>query len=544
MSVFLSGIAAPSIMARNDANITFTQRHNQHQSWDESQSGLTQAGSFIVGGLASIATMGAASGLSQAMVLGANASTSTIAAATTFQTMQIGAISAGLTSAASTIAVGAVNGRVDGKALVQNVLMSAATGGISAGATQAAGLSDLSKLKGMDRASGIAQKVGIGSAVDATVDMAVYGKTQRDVLGRGLLKAGLGVAQLGVGDLGVGHGMGGQLVDGGLGKTLLHATVGGVFAEMSGSRFEHGALSGAMAEQMSTHLVSINDPSGAAKIGLATSAVTMLGGGNVHDMSTASNIGASQHEHNAALVLLEGGAALALEEAAVVVGGTTVGIAAKEVSDKIIQSVGQAALDLTMDMIFPVGTGTRIFTSDKSGKSGPSDKSSYNPDKSGGGNNKTPGGNNLGKAGATAGAAEKLRQKVTKGGSLSKAEKDAAKKQYKSQEAAKDKARQGLQGNDKQLKKPTHIYKIYEKRTKINDKFGQSSDKIRLDGKSVRSEKQVRQKNKEAGYDKYDSKIIKTYEDKGTGTKYETKLIEHTRKIEGDSALPGNKNNR
>ena len=90
--------------------ITFLEQHNQHQSWDESQSGLTQAGSFLVGGLASIATMGAASGLSQAMVLGANASSSAIAAATTFQTMQIGAISAGLTSAASTIAVGAING--------------------------------------------------------------------------------------------------------------------------------------------------------------------------------------------------------------------------------------------------------------------------------------------------------------------------------------------------------------------------------------------------------------------------------------------------
>ena len=277
--------------AQQNPGTQFIEQHNQHQSWDESQSGLTQAGSFIVGGLASIATMGAASGLSQAMVLGANASSSAIAAATTFQTMQIGAISAGLTSAASTIAVGAVNGRVDGKALVQNVLMSAATGGITAGVTKVAGLSDLSKLKGVDKTMAIAQKVGISTGVGTAVDMVVYGKTQKDVLGRLTTSTALALGQNAIGDVAVTRG----LDEGSLGKTIAHAAVGGALGGTA------GAIGGAVSEQMSAHLIDAKDQAGSAKIGLTAATVTMLTGGDVKDMSIASATAASAHEYNAGL---------------------------------------------------------------------------------------------------------------------------------------------------------------------------------------------------------------------------------------------------
>ncbi|MDE5986804.1 MAG: hypothetical protein K2H16_05925 [Prevotella sp.] len=43
-------------------------------------------------------------------------------------------------------------------------------------------------------------------------------------------------------------------------------------------------------------------------------------------------------------------------------------------------------------------------------------------------------------------------------------------------------------------------------------KTGISGGKIRKDGKSYRAESQVRKWNREAGYDKYDSKIAKEFE--------------------------------
>ena len=53
-------------------------------------------------------------------------------------------------------------------------------------------------------------KIGVQTAVrtgmDAGVDMLAYGKTERNVFGRGLMTGGLALAQFGVGELGVSHG--------------------------------------------------------------------------------------------------------------------------------------------------------------------------------------------------------------------------------------------------------------------------------------------------------------------------------------------------
>ena len=294
--------------------------------------------------------MGAASSLSQAMVLGANASSSAIAAATTFQTMQIGAISAGLTSAASTIAVGAVNGRVDGKALVQNVLMSAATGGITAGATQAAGLSNISKLEGVDKTMAIAQKVGISTGVGTALDMAVHGKTSKDVLGRLATSTALALGQNAIGDVAVARG----LDEGSLGKTIAHAAVGGALGGTA------GAIGGAVSEQMSAHLIDTKDAAGGAKIGLTAATVTMLTGGDVKDMSVASATAASAHEYNAAMHIVRAGVTVAEEEALVLLGETAIGVAAKNVGDKLTQSALDIAVDLIFGTIIPTDTKPQV----------------------------------------------------------------------------------------------------------------------------------------------------------------------------------------
>ena len=69
-------------------------------------------------------------------------------------------------------------------------------------------------------------------------------------------------------------------------------TVGGGFGRAS------GAIGGAVSEQMSAHLIDAKDAAGGAKIGLTAATVTMLTGGDVKDMSTASATAASAHEYN------------------------------------------------------------------------------------------------------------------------------------------------------------------------------------------------------------------------------------------------------
>lgn len=64
-----------------------------------------------------------------------------------------------------------------------------------------------------------------------------------------------------------------------------------------------------------------------------------------------------------------------------------------------------------------------------------------------------------------------------------------------------------VHGNSKASTKAQHLYVIFEKETGRPVKVGISGDKISKGGKSYRATKQVNKLNKEAGYDKYDSRI-------------------------------------
>ena len=302
-------------------DVTFTDKSSKSESYDYEQSGLTQAGAILVGGVVTIATMGAASSIgaglagtgaattaaaapimtvsttSAAMATGATISTTAVAttaavtivpATTLGATMIGGAVSAGITTTASALTIGAINGQLDGKAFGKNLLVSMATGGITSGLTQAAGLSDLSKLQGIDRASGIVQKVGISTAVGTAVDMAVHGKTSKDVLGRFATSTALALGQNAIGDVAVAHG----LDEGSIAKTAMHAAVGGAFGGTG------GAIGGVVSEQMSAHFIDTKDAAGGAKIGLAAATATMLTGGDVRDMGRASATATSAFENN------------------------------------------------------------------------------------------------------------------------------------------------------------------------------------------------------------------------------------------------------
>ncbi len=101
-----------------------------------------------------------------------------------------------------------------------------------------------------------------------------------------------------------------------------------------------------------------------------------------------------------------------------------------------------------------------------------------------------------------------------------------------------------LHGNSKDLKRPAHIYKIFEIETGKKHKIGESAGGVTRENKSIRAETQRRRLNKAAGRPLYDSEIIRTYDSKAPARKYETKLIKGTREKEGPTALPGNKTNR
>jgi hypothetical protein len=133
--------------------------------------------------------------------------------------------------------------------------------------------------------------VGISTGVGTALDMAVHGKTSKDVLGRLTTSTALALGQNAIGDLSAARG----LDEGSLGKTIAHAAVGGALGGTS------GAIGGAVSEQMSAHLIDTKDAAGGAKIGLVAGTATMLTGGDVKDMSVASATAASAHEYNAGL---------------------------------------------------------------------------------------------------------------------------------------------------------------------------------------------------------------------------------------------------
>ncbi|MBM7872297.1 RHS repeat-associated protein, partial [Clostridium pascui] len=76
-------------------------------------------------------------------------------------------------------------------------------------------------------------------------------------------------------------------------------------------------------------------------------------------------------------------------------------------------------------------------------------------------------------------------------------------------------------GNSKQSKKSQHGYEIYRKNTGDVVKVGISGGKVRLDGKSYRAEKQVRDFNKQDGGDIYASRIMGYFPDRPSALEWE-----------------------
>lgn len=91
-----------------------------------------------------------------------------------------------------------------------------------------------------------------------------------------------------------------------------------------------------------------------------------------------------------------------------------------------------------------------------------------------------------------------------------------------------------VHGNSKQSKKPKHGYKIYNKSTGDVVKVGISSEKIRLDGKSYRAEKQVRAFNRIEKGEKYDSRIMGYFPDRQSALSWEV-LNSQYRYVQGHS---------
>ncbi len=92
-------------------------------------------------------------------------------------------------------------------------------------------------------------------------------------------------------------------------------------------------------------------------------------------------------------------------------------------------------------------------------------------------------------------------------------------------EAGVSEAPLSIHGNDLRSKKPNHIYKITE--DGVTYKFGESGQGLKKrDGLSKRAEQQVRKLRKADPDSHYESKILRTYPDKATAKKFETKIIE------------------
>ncbi|MEV6955514.1 ricin-type beta-trefoil lectin domain protein [Streptomyces sp. NPDC051183] len=101
----------------------------------------------------------------------------------------------------------------------------------------------------------------------------------------------------------------------------------------------------------------------------------------------------------------------------------------------------------------------------------------------------------------------------------------------------------GLNANNLNCSCGSHVYKIYEKGTKNLHKYGTGTGRVRnglrLDGKSRRAESQVRKLNRAAGYEKYESKVIRRTNTVRAAKKIEAaKIKKHTRRF--GRRAPGN----
>ncbi|MEN8237138.1 MAG: hypothetical protein ABFQ95_06320 [Pseudomonadota bacterium] len=97
--------------------------------------------------------------------------------------------------------------------------------------------------------------------------------------------------------------------------------------------------------------------------------------------------------------------------------------------------------------------------------------------------------------------------------------------------------------NSLQYQGETHVYSIRNVSRRYNAKIGESTQGYRKrDGASKRAEQQARKFRRETG-DVYVTRIRQKYLNKKDAKVGETKRIETVRKLYGNKALPGNKNN-
>ncbi len=473
-------------MGKTNHDVTFNSVNPTNDSWDYRRAGLTQEGAILVGLGSTIITFGAVSGFSELVA-------TNLATHATIHAGIQGGVHAAVGSIISKTSVNTVNQRgnvvigtvntledITSKHGAIDFAKNIGTAALSAGIVQHAGLSDLTKIEGSRNLAILQREV-----IRAGVRGAIYPETIGDIAKSTLQNAALGMVHNKIGDIGIDHG----LKDGGFEKVMMHSVAGGLFADATGRDFKYGAIAGGLGELTSSFNPQDSGKARAPIDQLVASVGTFMARGKAKDMDQASRIAGSGHEYNNRLHLLKKAFELGTKLLSKKAANEGAKIAVKEGSKEVISTAAKE-------------------TAQTAGKNLIAD--------------------------STKEAAK----------TLPKFQKRAITKEYKAIEVVKEKAREVLQGNNKDLKKPTHIYKIYDRETKVKDKIGESAGKINKRDKSIRAETQVKQKNKIAGYDKYDSKILRTYPDKATGRKFETKLIDKIRQIEGSDALPGNKNNR
>ncbi|MEN8638242.1 DUF637 domain-containing protein [Pseudomonas sichuanensis] len=156
-------------------------------------------------------------------------------------------VQAGAVSVATKATVSTIDNRGNLGAAFKDVTSSDSIKGYAVSMATAGAAQSLGYDPGVMGFNGASLKtVMLKAAADATIKTAVYGGSFKDNLGSALLNtaasAGGAVAAGKIGDLG--------WVDGSLDKVLLHATLGGLMAEVMGSDFRTGAIAGGANEAL------------------------------------------------------------------------------------------------------------------------------------------------------------------------------------------------------------------------------------------------------------------------------------------------------
>ena len=129
--------------------------------------------------------------------------------------------------------------------------------------------------------------------------------------------------------------------------------------------------------------------------------------------------------------------------------------------------------------------------------------------------------------------------KLVKGFSSLTAKKGLSKLAYKQGKVHLKKHEKKVHGNSLNYKGDTHVYKIV-KNGKIQ-KYGESTRGTNKFGQSKRAIQQARKLYRQTG-ERYETEIVKRFDNKRAAKDLETKLIKETKKAD-PTALPLNKNN-